>query len=244
MDTYSWSYSSYSTALQCLRKYKYIYIDKLTPVGPESCDLIFGSALHSAINSQLTGQDGTVTFEMYWESYKNKEVEYERFNWEQLRHIGAEFIRKFCKSHAERYQLEFAEKRIYGEYKGILLEGTPDFYGLYQGRVSLRDFKTASSNYKPEKSDTALQLYLYSYLGITKQGFRPETLGYTVFNKALGTIQDLTWEYNEDNMYKALDNMVEYIGTLSTTRKYPKSYNNCLDYNRKCQFYDLCHGGK
>lgn len=249
----SWSFSHYSLALQCLRKYKYVCIDKLTPNLPDSSDLVFGSALHSAINSVLTGQDGAATFELYWNSYKDKDISYGRFNWKQLAELGSGFIRKFTKYHAGKYKLEFAEQRLYGEYRGVQLEGTLDFFGEYNGKASLRDFKTAGRNYDQEKSVSALQLYLYAYLlqegkvagGVKQDRPRIETLGYTVFNKGTGSIQDLTWDFEEAKMYEALDQMVDYVGRLSggivVANMYPKNYGACLDYNRKCVYFDVCH---
>lgn len=237
----SWSYSAYSSAIQCLRKYKLCYVDKLVPEGPESGDLVFGSALHSAINAVLTGEDGAGTFELYWSSYQNKEVEYGRFKWAELAKIGAEFIRKFVKMHASKYELRFAESRLYSSYRGILLEGTLDYYGLYSGRHALRDFKTSARNYDAEKADCALQLYLYAYLAIKNNIGVPETLGYTVFNKATGSIQDLTWDFKEEAMIKALDDMVDYCSNVDSRQTFPRNLNSCLDYNRKCQYYDICH---
>ncbi len=241
----SWSYSAYSSAVSCLRKYKLTYIDKIVPEGPEGGDLLFGSALHCAINSCLTGQDGLATFEMYWSMYQNKEVEYGRYKWAELASLGTNFIGKFIKYHAGKYSLEFAEKRLFAEYKGIKLEGTPDFYGQYGGRASLRDFKTSGRNYEPAKSDCALQLYLYSFL--YRANFptsRIDTLGYTVFNKGTGSIQQLTWDFDEAKMTEVLDNMWDYCSMIERQQGplgFPKQFNACLDYNRKCQFFNKCH---
>lgn len=242
----SWSYSAYSTAAQCLRKYKYTYVDKIVPEGPEGGDLVFGSALHSAINACLTGGDGPGTFELYWSSYETKELEYGRFKWAELAKIGSEFIRKFIKGHADKYKLEFAEKRLFAHYKGLALEGTPDFYGIYDGRTSLRDFKTSGQNYPQHKAQCALQLYLYAYLyRVTFPASPIDTLGYTVFNKATGSIQQLTWDFDAKKMYEALDNMLAYCTRVPEPGQdfYPKNLNACLDYNKKCAFFDKCHGG-
>lgn len=250
MSNFSWSYSHYSLALQCLRKFKYVVVDRMVPEGPTSSDLLFGSALHSAINATLTGQDGLSTFEIYWASYRDKEVEYGRYNWGQLAGLGANFIRKFVKMHVDRYKLVFAEQRLSANYKGVTLQGTPDFFGIYDGRPSLRDFKTSGRNYEQTRSETAIQLLLYAYL--YKSNFPNaviDTLGYTVFNKGTGSIQDLTWGFSEAKMYEALDNMVDYAtfvqpsdgGLVPRYHNYPKNYNACHDYNRPCAFFDKCH---
>lgn len=248
MTDFSWSYSAYSSALSCLRKYKYCYIDKVVPEGPDSGDLIFGSALHSAINASLTGQDGQATFELYWSSYKEKEVEYGRFKWADLSKIGAEFIRKFERFFVPSLKLQFAEKRLHSEFLGVRLDGQPDFIGEFNGVRTLADWKTSSSNYSPNKSDVALQLYLYAYLAI-KNGLGPiDQLAYFVFNKGTGSIQTpLVWKFEHDKMLQALNAMTSYARIFQGEVKYlsdagyPQNWNSCLDYNRKCSYYNFCH---
>lgn len=239
----SWSYSVHSSAVSCLRKYKLCYIDKLAP-DYESGDLVFGSALHSAINGTLTGDNGNEIFELYWSTYAEKDLKYGRFKWEELNQLGRGFCTKFSKLHAPKYKLEFAEERLYGEYRGVKLEGTLDFLGDYAGERSLRDFKTSGYNYAEEKKDTALQLNLYTYLAITNGKAAPKTLGYTVFNKGTGSIQQMTWEFDEKIMYSMLDDLVDYCTLVGSSRTYPKNLNSCIMGSQRCSYYNQCHGGK
>ncbi|GAC1503797.1 MAG: hypothetical protein NVS1B10_08940 [Candidatus Saccharimonadales bacterium] len=244
MSDVSWSYSSLSTALTCLRKFKCIYIDKLGGNQPTG-DTEFGTAIHMAINALLTGKsldDAQELFALYWETHREGDLRYGRFKWQALGELGFDFIRKFHKGHLSKYIFEFGEQRLFAEYLGTKLEGTLDFYGLYNGVASLRDFKTSSGNYDATKTDTALQLYLYAYLGIRSGLKPPVTLGYTVFNKAAGSIQDLTWDFNEKQMYSALDEMVKYTKIVEAQDSYPKNYAGCMSYNTPCQFYKECHG--
>lgn len=238
---FGWSYSIYSTFSQCMRKGRLLYVDKLVVPGLESGDMCFGSALHSAINSVLNGDDGEITFEIYWNSYEGKELTYGRFKWAELRDLGLNFISKFTRLHAKKYQLEQAEVRLYAEYRGVKLEGTADFIGLYNGRRSLRDFKTSGYNYPKEKADVALQLYLYSFLAISNSLKAPETLGYDVFVKGTGSIQTLSWEFDEKRMYEMLDGMVDHINLIQmdAMHDYPKNPNACL-YPSKCPFFSTC----
>lgn len=237
----TWSYSKYSSAVQCLRKFKYCYVDQLEP-DYVSGDLNFGSALHSGINAILQGEDGRQVFEIYWESYREKEVIYGRYGWEQLAALGTRFLTNFQSRHAKKYQLEQAEIRLYSEYNGTKLEGTPDFYGIYDGKRSLRDFKTSGYAYPKEKALTSLQLNLYTYLVHKNGSPYPETLGYTVFNKGTGCIQDLTWEFSEEKMYDALQSMCSYSEILSQGEKYPQNLNSCQMGASKCQYWSRCHG--
>lgn len=244
MNEYSWSYSAFSSAVKCLQHFKYCYIDGIDAGSLRSGDLVFGSALHSATNSAIcSSEDASSVFMIYWDSIQSQLIEYGRFQHEELKELGLNFISKFERSHKKHYEVKSAEVRMYAEYRGIKLEGTADFIGLYKGKKSLRDFKTSGYNYDKDKDKVALQLYLYSYLSIQNLAFTPDTLGYTVFNKGMGSIQDLTWDFSEKDMYKALDNMYDYCKLISDKDIFPKNYNNCL-YPRKCEYFDKCHKGE
>lgn len=237
----------YSSAVTCLRKYQLCYIDKIVPEAPESGDLAFGSALHSALNGILTGENGEELFSIYWDSYETKELTYGRFKWKELKDLGLNFCSKFARLQAPKYKVQQAEVRLYGEYKGIKLEGTFDFLGEYNGRTSLRDFKTAGYNYDKAKAHTALQLNLYAFLATSTDNIRSSelnTLGYTVFNKGTGSIQDLTWDFDEKVMYSMLDDMVAYCASIDSRQSYPKNPNSCLMGSLKCQYFDNCWGKK
>lgn len=236
----SWSYSQFSAALKCLRYFKYVYIDRLDSGSLVSGDLAFGSALHSAINSVLLGGDSGDVFSIYWDSYKDKDVKYGRFNWEELRTLGLNFISKFERLHAKKYEIHTAEKRLYASYRGIKFEGTVDFYGKYNGSTSLRDFKTSGYQYSRDKPLCALQLSLYAFL-VRGLGEPIETLGYTVFNKGTGSIQDLTWEFDEKKMYWDMDELVDYLELIDKGR-YPANLNSCIMGSMKCDYFEVCHG--
>lgn len=233
----------YSSAVRCMRLYKLIYVDRLKTDTDMSGDMLFGSALHSAINSSITGTDdpGEV-FRSFWGSYRDKtNIEYGRHAWPQLHDLGSEFVRKFIKMHAEHYKPTLTEERLYGKYLDIAFEGTPDFYGEYKGKLSLRDFKTSGYNYPKERADISVQLYLYAYL-LGLKGHKIDTLGYTVFNKGTGSIQDLTWDFKEEDMKVVLNSMVDYVKVFSSKEhEFPQNRNACLDYGRRCQYFDVCN---
>lgn len=241
-----YSYSSYSSALTCLRKYKLCYVDKLVPEGPTSADLAFGTAVHSGLYSLLLGEDGVEKFNNTWSTYADP-LQYGRFSHEQLHSVGVSFLTKFKDKRAEKYQIEIAEKRLYGKYKGAELEGTPDFVGLFEGLRSVRDFKTSGYNYPEEKGLLSLQLNLYAYLALENGSGPIETLGYDVFNKGTGGLQKpLTWQFSLPVMYSMLDDMVANIAMMEKQQEYAKNMNACLSgaaMTMKCPYFNICHGG-
>lgn len=250
MSQYSWSYSAFSTALTCMRKFKHVYVDRLTP-DYESGDLAFGSALHLALNEVLTGGDGEQTFLTYWNTYKGKDLQYGRFKWTELENLGVQFVAKFKKGAGSKFdEIQCSEKRLFGEYKGIKLEGTPDLLAEFEGIMTLVDFKTSSARYEPDKAKVSLQLYLYAYLCITQLKVTPAQIMYLPFLKSTGGIQNPVIEpFREEDMYAALDEMVEYVRTFeqydvmdgeTVIRSYPKNFNQCFGYGRKCEFWSRC----
>lgn len=240
----SWSYSAYSSATRCLRLYKHQFITKDKP-DYESPDLAFGSALHSGINALLTKEDAQAVFQIYWTAYQDKPIAWGRYSWADLAKMGAEFLRKFEKLHAHKYALKMAEERLRGEYKGVTFDGTPDFIGSLSETPALMDFKTSGANYVADRAFTAVQLNLYAYLASQNGYGLPKILGYQVFNKYTGAVQNpLTWEFSEKKMYEVLDSVVAQCGIMDTgaeAKGYPQNFNECLAFNKRCAFWNHCH---
>lgn len=241
----SWSYSALTSAVTCLKKYEHQYLLKTKP-DYESGDLAFGSALHLALNASLTGGNGEEVFLVYWKSYKHKSLVYGRHKWQDLENLGVQFLAKFEKLHKKKYKLHTAEVRLYAEYKGVKLEGSLDFLGEYDGVMTLADFKTSSMKYEEEKVQTSFQLYLYAYLVIANGLPKPEQLMYVPFLKSVGGIQtSVVLKFDEGDMHKALDEFVAYCTLFDANPKwFPKNYNSCLGYGRKCEMWSKCHANK
>lgn len=243
MSKRSYSYSDYSSAVSCMRKYKLIRIDELKPNVEPSGDLEFGTAMHAAINACLRGDDYLGTFEMYWEDVSNRDHAYGRFGWDELNHLGQEFLRKFKERYAKDFRPQVMEKRLYAEYQGIKVEGTPDFVGKYKQDLVIADWKTSNQNYDKQRATVGLQLWLYAYLAITNLDFKPEKLLYLVFNKGTGSIQTpVTIEFTQTKMLAALNDMGHYLKTLDKEEYFPKNLNACIMGSMRCPYWETCHG--
>lgn len=241
MSNRSYSYSDYSSAVACMRKYKLLKIDQVAQTGL-SGDLEFGTALHAAITACLRGDEYMDVFDMYWADASNKEVEYGRFNWVELGRIGREFMRKFSNRYASDFKPQLMEKRLYGEYKGVKLEGTPDFVGSYKGTLVVADWKTTGYAYDKDKAKVALQLLLYTYLAITNLDFKPQQMLYLPFVKSSGSIQTpVVVEFNHQKMIDALDDMVHYLKVVDNETVFPKNLNSCIIGQYKCPMWEICH---
>ncbi len=240
--TASWSYSSFSSALTCLRKYKYVYVDKLPEPGLPSIDLAFGSAIHSGLNACLDTGDGQEVFELYWTTYQNTVFEKARFGWEDLARMGAKFIKNFEARYKPQIKPIMMEKRLYAERNGLKLEGTMDCLAEYDGKITLFDWKTSGYNYAPEKALTALQLHLYAFLAVANGLPMPEQLAYLPFIKGTGSIQKpVIIKFDLDANSLMLDEMQEYIVKLSSNDSFPRNPNACIMGSRVCPFLTQCY---
>lgn len=239
------SFSEFSLAMQCLRKYKHVVIDRLHTDTDDSADIEFGTAMHEGVNAYLEGDDGLAVFTVYWDSIRDRQMIFTRFDWAQLKELGIRLLARFEKKHVKHLKPFSMEKRLYGEYKGIQLEGTPDFFGTYQDIPVLIDWKTAAYRYPDEKLHTSLQLNLYAFLGVQKLGYRIDQMGYLVFVKSSETIQGPRLvDFSEKTMYDMLDDMVEYYGKMKKDGTYPRNPTACVQGSQRCLFIDRCWKGQ
>lgn len=239
----SFSFSEYSAALQCMRKYKLLVVDKVVVPGLESGDMSFGTGIHAGVNALLEGLDGENVFQMYWEHEGTRELAFSssKFNHEKLMEIGLQMLSKFKRLHLSKYKMIQGETRLYGEYRGIKLEGTPDAIVLYEGKKTLFDFKTTGYSYAKTKIDTSLQLYLYAYLYYMNSGEWVEQIAYLPFVKSTGGIQGpLVKSLSRNTVYRCLDDMVSYIEAMRGLGSFPRNPNSCHMGSIECPYIETC----
>lgn len=234
MKDFSWSYSAYSSALNCLYCFHQQYILEKKQEGLESADLVFGTSIHSAVNSIWSGENGLDVFNLFWGTQNPAQLEYTRFQYDELATMGAKFCNRFQNKYADRFKMQRGELRLHGAYNRVKLNGQFDFYGTLDDKLSLLDLKTSAYNYPLDKRLTALQLNLYAYL-LMQNGFKaPEQLGYVVLVKGSTTIQaPLVWDFDEAACTKFVDEMTQYCKMFSGIKTFP-SNPNCQRHNFGC----------
>ena len=234
MKELSWSYSMYSSALNCLACFHKQYILGEKPVGPESADLAFGTCMHSAANSYWNGEDGEAVFTLFWDTLDPSTMEYSRFKHHELRALGLKFCRILKNKYVPRMQMSKGEVRLHGMNYECKLNGQLDFYGTLDGKLTLLDLKTSAYNYPAEKKLTALQLNLYAYLALENGYEPPEQLGYLVLSKGGGSVQaPLVWKFDPDECLRMVNEMVMYCRMFQTMQMYPRN-PNCPRHAFRC----------
>jgi hypothetical protein len=237
------SFSEYSTAVSCLRKYQHLYIDMLP--GDTSAALKFGSAIHSAIAGGFEGSDPVDIFEIFWESEKDSGLDFGRLGWEGHMTLGKTLMRKFSDMHRDKMEPIVYEKRIKATLPGgTVAEGTPDCLAVYGGKNVLFDFKTSNYPYDKEAAVCSLQLNLYSYL-LECNGYRVDQLCFFVFKKQDGGIQKpIIVDYDRGKCLDILEDMEDYAYMLGNLEIYPKNPTNCIKGAFKCPFFKKCWDSK
>lgn len=238
----SWSYSEYSLATECPRKYQYIVLDKEPSPLDKSGDVRFGSAIHCALHSMLEEPDTDFNevFQMYWDSALKDDLKYGRYSHEVLSHMGPELLNWFKTKHASKFKPVRMEERLFLESPKI--EGTADFVGELSGVPSVVDFKTAGYRYHKLKPQASLQLHLYAYLADRVLEYPVKEIHFFVFLKGEMTIQCQKLAYDRSKAEEMLASMQLYTSWIDSLTEYPKNYNSCLKGKDACEFFSKCHG--
>lgn len=243
---HNFSYSQLSTAYRCNMLFKHLYVDKLTPSGPESGEMKFGTGLHLAINTVLAKDgDATANFDMFWDIQKTVDNAYGRFTWAELRDMAHVFISRFERLHAKKFKPHSMEERLHGRIGNSEISGTPDFIGEYNGVPSIVDFKTAGSRYNPEKATIAEQLFLYAYLARETLGYIAKQVVFIVFVKGPNpSIQSITADITTGQLNMVVENVLLQMQELEVkieSGKFTKNLNGCGFGGARCQFPTRCY---
>jgi len=173
------SYSAVRTFQNCPLKYRFRYVDGLA----EDCvssSLIFGSAIHSALEfyfmQQLSGESLPTLdtlLDVYQQSWRDRSEDNIEFGKSEtadsLHGMADRMLQKFLAS-----DLIQPEGRIIGieeKFRGVLIPGLPDLLGYIDllletdDAIVVRDFKTSRSAWDQQQAtDQSDQLLLYADL--------------------------------------------------------------------------------
>ncbi len=244
--------------LGCPSKFKQLYLDDKA-VRQESLDLSFGSALHLALKSHFDGEDPYSVFDMYWKSVAAKKMPSNRFNWDDLGDMAVnKFLPNFIKLHSKKFQNVVQEETIEMPFipyetihdgkgsfkfqKGMhTLSGTFDVACMYEGKLSIIDYKTSASEYPRSKIIRNPQMYIYAKLYEHKYGILPEQLIYKVFIKSEKRIQTQKIELTKaklDTMMLNVEGICKDILNRVETRNWYSNYSNCFCISQGSCFND------
>lgn len=175
----------------------------------ESSALHFGTALHLGLRTMLDGEDGGMAFNMYWDSVKDRHMQYYEHSWKDLRDMANDaFLPNFKSHHLKKFtDFEQEVQMTMPFLDGHTLQGTSDYIGKYDGKLCMADWKTSSKKYKKNKIIINSQLYIYAKMLQTNTGALPEILMYKVFNKKDQSINTIEFQLTQ----RSLDAIVTIV---------------------------------
>lgn len=195
----------------------------------ESSALHIGTALHAAIKAYFDGLNAEQMFLTYWDSMQNTDMVYYRHGFDDLRELGIRWLGLFIKMHAHKFTDFKMEELVEAEIMpGIFIEGTFDMCGMYDGVLTLTDWKTSSRAYPKDKILKNAQMYMYSKMYESKYGVLPEYIQYKVFRKDNGGIQTESTQLTPEKMYRQMGNVRDIIKLMIYAKEnnvYPHSFS-------------------
>lgn len=236
-------YSKINDYRTCPTLYKVKHIDGVK-LDSRSLDMEFGTAIHLAVNDILLGNEGVELFDLYWDSIKNEDLPKSRFDWKCLQYNAHKLLPRFARLHAKHFLPHAMEERIFTEFKGHLVEGTPDFLGDYKNIPSIVDFKTAGARYDEKKIIAEDQLSSYAAMAIKKLGYTPKQRVYVVFIKHYTdpSIQILKSPLTDDAILCITNNMTDTIEEIKSRTVFTRNVSNCVRGNMICPNFAGCWG--
>lgn len=238
-----YNYSGLTLARKCEQLYKYVYLDKLKSTEPMSGDMAFGTAMHLGVGAILEGEDGVSAFKLFWGL--NKNLRFGRYGQEDLLQQGEILLERFKRLHLKKFKVIEMEKKLEATVDEIVLYGTPDVVGDFNGVPSIIDFKTSGYRYHKDRVLLSEQLYLYAFLWKQLRIQKIEQLVYFVFVKGkTPSIQTLITPFNETICKEILSELLSYCRRLDEIEKesgFLKNRGNCIMGEVKCDFFKVCY---
>jgi hypothetical protein len=202
----------------------------------KSSALEFGTALHLGIKTILEGDDGISSFDMYWQSVKDVDMIYYRHGWDELRKLAVEvFLPNFKKLHAKKFT-DIKQEQQLSMPLGLPLvslaspiheiQGTFDCLAMYEGELTLCDWKTSTNEYKRTRVEKNPQLYIYAALCKHTYGTLPTQIMYKTFIKSEGRIQTMKLQLSEERLEKMMLNVANIIDSMVYILGTKKLYHN------------------
>jgi hypothetical protein len=150
----------------------------------------------------LDGEDGVSAFNMYWDSVKDRHMQYYKHSWKDLRDMANDsFLPNFKSRHLKKFTDFEQEVQMTTSFLDThTLQGTADYVGWYDNKFCIADWKTSSKKYKKNKIIVNTQLYIYAKMLQTNTGTLPELLLYKVFNKNTQQINTIPFELTQQKL--------------------------------------------
>lgn len=251
------SYSSISTYLECGRKWRYRYIEKIptrrTPA------LVVGSAVHGAIEALITHRlNGEPLLPVRawidaWEQQTNEhsatDIDWNGGGPREYENIGARLFAD------PEVQAAIADLHPAVDQRGPLIERRVElrvpgvtvpvigYLDMVAGDGVIVDFKTAARNWTRNQAQQETQPIFYlaalNQLGVPHA---PSRFRHVVFVKTkIPQVQIIDTERSPAELFW-LTRLIADVWRAIEGDHFPANPKACFNYGRRCEFYNICRG--
>lgn len=257
-------YSTVSDFYRCGAYFKFKHIDGLDDGLGKSMDIVFGTAVHMAIEDLFSGGDGLDIFHIFWAMQKDKGLEQSRYGWSELRSLGVSLIEIFRDEHMKKFVVHkvahegppFAvqpmlERKMHGTIGKHAFSGTADFIGTYTATknaepiLALVDWKTSAMPYDNYKLQCNEQIYGYVELARQDLGLN---LTHGVYGVAVKDPKNPRWQFKvaeiTPDKHKAmlanLELACDQIEAATKAESFLRNPGACVKGRYVCPFFTKC----
>lgn len=251
MTTYS--HSKLETFEQCRLKFKYRYIDKITPEIPMSIEAHLGKRVHEALEwlyikimeKKIPSITEMIDFysERWIEDFSpNMLIVRKEMKAEDYFNRGVEFLVNYYLKHQPfRDNTIATEQKIEMnlDNKGeIKLIGYIDrlVHNIEKNEIEIHDYKTSASILSKDKIENSRQLALYSLA--VKEIFGKEKNVSMVWH-FLAHDMKVSLSRTNEQLEQLRRNVLELIKDIEQTKAFPPSISRLCDW---CEYRNICEG--
>lgn len=242
-------YSTISDAHKCMKYYELKHIQGMDDGLGKSGDIVFGTAVHQAMQDLYEGGNGLDVFHFFWQLQRDKALEYGRLGWDELSDMGAKLITYFADEHMHKFKPLHLERKMNGKIGRHHFQGTADFVGTFQSAknaepvLALVDWKTSAMPYDQYKIQVNEQLYGYVALAQQELGI---TIQHAVYGVAIKDPKGPRWQFKKtfispEILTKMVGNIEAMCDHLSTAKTFYRNPSACVVGKRVCPFFSVCH---
>jgi len=249
-----YSYSKIDTFEKCKLKYKYKYIDKIIPKIPKSIEAYLGSCTHETLewlyNEVLKGNIPLINeviedYSKRWIKNYTPDILINDINskLEDYFNKGVEFLLKYYLKYnpfndntlflEEKIELDLLDKQTNSENKII---GYVDRISFNEknNEIEIHDYKTSSTLFQKEMTETSKQLAIYSMAAKKIFG---EDKNVCLIWHFLAYNNEICIRKNKEELEKIKDQLIEIIREIESTESFPPNPSKLCNW---CEYKDIC----
>lgn len=245
------SYSSLALYLECSRKWRYRYLDKLP--APKSPALVFGSAIHATVEGILAAKHADTAYDLSsgwksaWAAVQSDDIEWgadfpELFEQDGLRLLTSPAVTSGLAmlAAAEADGAPVIERRVEWHVDGVPVP-VIGYLDLIAADGVIADLKTASRRWTYEQALGEAQPIVY-LAALAQEGaaHTPGVFRHVVMVKTREPQFQLIETERQESDLDWMAGVVRHVWRGIERGHYGANPKACYAWGRKCEYFDHC----